>query len=98
MMPPLSWVSIRDNVALDQVLESMDYLIGYIKTKQGDHTADTNISASLFSMLFGFDKFYKITDQTPAYAGARFLNPTFGNNILRISGRLWEEVHPGTMN
>lgn len=88
----------RDNATLDQVLESMDYLIGHIKAKQSEHTADTNLSASLFSMWFAFDKYYKLTDRTPAYAGALLLNPTFRRRYLEDEWKAVEEVYPGTMD
>ncbi|KAF2190405.1 hypothetical protein K469DRAFT_558565, partial [Zopfia rhizophila CBS 207.26] len=56
-------------------LETIDFLISYIKKKQDKHKGDENLSASLLTMWFAFNKYYKLTDKTPAYAAALMLNP-----------------------
>lgn len=88
----------RDNTTLDQVLESMDYLIGHIKKKQDEHKGDSNLSASLLTMWFAFDKYYKLTDRTPAYAAALLLNPTFRRGYLDEEWEAVEQVYPGTID
>jgi len=54
----------------------MDFLIDYVKSKQEEHAFDQNLLASLLTMWIAFDKYYNLTNQTPAYAAALLLNPT----------------------
>jgi len=65
-----------DKTTLDEVLQSMDFLINHVKNKQEEHAADQNLSASLLTMWFAFNKYYQLTDKTPAYAAALLLNLT----------------------
>ena len=58
------------------VLRSMDFLIKYVKSKQEEHAANINLSASLLTIWFAFNKYYKLTNKTPAYASTLLLNPT----------------------
>lgn len=39
-----------DSTTLDEVLQSMDFLIGHLKTMQVEHAADRHLSASLLTM------------------------------------------------
>ena len=67
--------SLEGNLTtLDEVLQSINFLIKHIKSQQEEHAADTNLSASLLTMWFTFNKYYKLTDKTPAYASALLLN------------------------
>ena len=52
----------------------MDFLIEHVKSKQEEHAANTNLSASLLTMWFAFNKYYKLTNKTPAYAAAFLLS------------------------
>lgn len=88
----------RDNTTLDQVLESMDYLISHVKIKQDEHKRDPNLSASLLTMWFAFDKYYKLTDRTPAYAAALLFNPCFRRRYLDDEWKAVEQVYPGTVD
>ena len=65
-----------DLTTLDKVLRSMEFLIKYVKSQQEEHAADVNLSASLLTMWFAFNKYYKLTYKTPAYASALLLNLT----------------------
>ena len=65
-----------DSTTLDKVLQSMDFLIKYVKSKQDKHAADTTLLASLLTIWFAFNKYYKLTNKTPAYAATLLLNPT----------------------
>ena len=87
-----------DSTTLDEVLRSMDFLIEHVKSKQEEHAADTNLSASLLTMWFAFDKYYKLTDKTPAYASALLLNPTLRKGYLDDHWQALEERDPGTID
>jgi len=92
------WETIRETIAilksfkdatksmegdqLDEVLQSMDFLIDHIKSKQEEHAFDSNLLASLLTMWFTFNKYYNLTDQIPAYAAALLLNPTLRKQYL----------------
>jgi len=65
-----------DLMTLDKVLRSIDFLIKYVKSKQEEHAADINLSASLLTIWFAFDKYYKLINKTPAYASMLLLNLT----------------------
>jgi len=65
----------NDSTTLNKILQSMDFLIEHVKSQQEEHAADINLSASLLIIWFAFDKYYKLTDKTPAYVSAFFLNP-----------------------
>lgn len=86
-----------DQVTFDEVLRSMDFLIAHIKSKQEEYTNDRNLSASLLTMWFAFDKYYELTDKTPAYAAALILNPTLRRQHLDDHWKLLEERDPGTI-
>ena len=65
-----------DSTTLDKVLRSIDFLIKYVKSKQEEYPADTNLSALLLTIQFAFNKYYKLTNKTPTYASALLLNLT----------------------
>ena len=65
-----------DLIALDKVLQSIDFLIKYIKSKQEEYTANTNLLASLLTIQFTFNKYYKLTNKTPTYTSTLLLNLT----------------------
>ncbi|OCK88408.1 uncharacterized protein K441DRAFT_589095, partial [Cenococcum geophilum 1.58] len=65
-----------DSTTLNKVLRSIDFLIKYVKSKQEEHAANTNLLASLLTMWFAFNKYYKLTNKTSTYASTLLLNPT----------------------
>ena len=65
-----------DLTTLDKVLWRIDFLIKYVKSKQEEYTADTNLLALLLTIQFAFNKYYKLTNKTPAYASTLLLNLT----------------------
>ena len=86
-----------DQTTFDEVLQSMDFLIDHIKSKQEEHAFDPNLSASLLTMWFAFDKYYNLTDQTPAYAAALLLNPTLRKEYLDDHWKPLELRNKGTI-
>lgn len=80
-----------DKTTLDEILQSMDFLISHIKGKQEDYAGRPEVSASLLSMWFAFDKYYSLTDKTPAYAAALLLNPCLRKSHLHQAWRYLEE-------
>ena len=62
-----------DLTTLDKVLQSIDFLIKHVKSKQEEYTADINLLTSLLTMWFAFNKYYKLTNKTPIYASALLL-------------------------
>ena len=87
-----------DQTTFDKVLQSMDFLIDHIKSKQEEHAFDQNLSASLLTMWLAFDKYYSLTDQTPAYAAALLLNPTLRKQYLDNHWRPLELRNKGTID
>jgi len=49
-------------------------------------------------MWFAFDKYYKLTDKTPAYAAALLLNPMLRKTYLDDYWQPLEERDPGTID
>jgi hypothetical protein len=84
-----------DKMTLDEVLQSMDFLIQHVKSKQEEHATDQNLSASLLTMWFAFDKYYKLTDKTLAYTAAILLNPILQENYLNNHWQTLEEHNLG---
>ncbi|KAK4980823.1 hypothetical protein LTR66_010340 [Elasticomyces elasticus] len=78
-----------DKVTLDSLLPSMDYLIKHIKQCQQKHAGNTNLSSSLLTCWFTFNKYHNVTDETPVYATAIALYPSlkepFDKNWQHIS-------------
>ena len=86
-----------DSTTLDEVLQSMDFLIEHVKEMQQEHASGAHLSASLLTMWFAFDKYYTLTDKTPVYAAALLLNPTLRRAYLDESWKTIDERHPGTI-
>lgn len=86
-----------DSTTLDEVLQSMDFLIEHVKEMQQEHASNAHLSASLLTIWFAFDKYYTLTDKTPVYAAALLLNPTLRKAYLDESWKTIDERHPGTI-
>lgn len=76
----------------------MDFLIKYVKSKQEEHAANNNLLASLLTMWFAFNKYYKLTNKTPAYVAALLLNPTLRRQYLVDYWQALEERDLGTID
>jgi hypothetical protein len=84
-----------DESTLDQVLWTMDILIEHISSKQRQHAHNPDLSASLLTMWFAFDKYYKLTDKTPAYVAALLLNPLYRKSYINEEWKTIEDLNPG---
>ena len=87
----------------------MDFLIQHLKQKQEEHKEQLNLSSSLMTAWYAFDKYYKLTDQSPAYAAALLLHPSYrkeyvethwGNikkttvrSTIELARRLWKKQY-----
>ena len=87
-----------DQTTFNEVLQSMDFLIKHIKSKQEEYAFNQNLSASLLTMWFAFNKYYNLTDQNPAYTAALLLNPTLQKQYLDDHWKPLELCNPGTIN
>ncbi|KAF2186044.1 hypothetical protein K469DRAFT_574307, partial [Zopfia rhizophila CBS 207.26] len=79
-------------------LETMDFLIGHIKKTQDKHKGNENLSTSLLTMWFVFNKYYKLTNKTPVYAAALMLNPCNQRAYLTTKWRAIEQTYFRTIN
>ena len=75
----------------------MDFLINHIKNKQEEHATNQNLLASLLTMWFAFNKYYQLTDKTPAYAAALLLNPTYRRKYFDDNWQYLEQRSEGTI-
>lgn len=67
--------SLENNlITLDKVLQSIDFLIKHIKSKQDKYVADSTLSALLLIIWFAFNKYYKLTNKTSTYTTTLLLN------------------------
>ena len=87
-----------DLTTLDKVLWSMDFLIKHVKSKQEEYAANINLSALLLTIWFAFNKYYKLTNKTPAYASVLLLNLTLQKGYLDNHWQALEERDLGTIN
>jgi hypothetical protein len=64
---------------LDDMLLSMDYLIQHYKEKKEKCALSHHprLQARVLASWFKFDKYYKLTDDTPIYATAVLLHPAY---------------------
>ena len=86
-----------DSTTLDEVLQSMDFLIEHVKEMQQEYASNTDLSASLLTMWFAFNKYYTLTDKTPVYAAALLLSPTLRRGYIDKSWKTINERYPGTI-
>jgi hypothetical protein len=75
----------------------MDFLIKHIKEIQQEYASNTNLSASLLTMWFAFNKYYTLTDKTPVYAAALLLSLTLRRGYINKSWKIINKRHPGTI-
>ncbi|TKA38491.1 hypothetical protein B0A49_13668, partial [Cryomyces minteri] len=65
-----------DKATLDLTLKSMDFLIKHYERSKSKHAGNPTLSSSIITSWFVFDKYYNLTDATPAYAAALLLHPS----------------------
>jgi hypothetical protein len=73
---------------LDEVLSHMDFLIHHYQQAKQKHRRNAHFSARLLASWYKFDKYYKLTDDTPIYAAAILLHPALRRGYL---DRQWEK-------
>jgi hypothetical protein len=77
-----------DEVTLDRVLPTMDFLIQHIQETQQRYADNRALSASLMNCWLVFDKYYALTEATPAYAAALLLHPSLKRPYMH---RFWRQ-------
>jgi hypothetical protein len=66
----------------------MDFLIHHYQQAKQKHRRNPHFSARLLASWYKFDKYYKLTDDTPIYAAAILLHPALRRGYL---DRQWEK-------
>ena len=73
---------------LDEVLSHMDYLIHHYHQAKQKYRRNPHFTSRLLASWYKFDKYYKLTDDTPVYAAAILLHPALRRAYL---DRQWEK-------
>jgi hypothetical protein len=71
-----------DSVTLDQVITDMDIIVKHFETMKAKHANKTPLLSSITTAWYVFDKYYKLTDETPLYAAAVLLHPFYRKQYL----------------
>lgn len=71
-----------DYVTLDNVQESMDFLVSHYEQQRAIHKANPSRSHALYTSWFAFDKYYQRIDDTGIYAAALLLHPNCRKSYL----------------
>lgn len=71
-----------DSVTLDKVQVHMDFLSRHFKDESAQHANNALFNASIVTSWYAFDKYYKLIDQTSAYAAA-ILHPHCRKSYLQ---------------
>ena len=66
-----------DRATLDRVQITMDYLIDHLKQAKIRYATNPQMNSSVLTAWFTFDKYYSMADDTPAYAAAMILHPSY---------------------
>ena len=86
-----------DLTTLDKVLQSIDFLIKYVKEIQQEYASNAYLLASLLTMWFTFNKYYTLTNKTLVYAAALLLNLTLRKAYLNKSWKIINKCYLGTI-
>ncbi|KAK5042928.1 hypothetical protein LTR16_011605, partial [Cryomyces antarcticus] len=83
-----------DLVTLDHAQKTMDFLVWHFKRSMTKHVGKTTMISSITTAWFLFDKYYKLTDDTPYYVAAVLLHPSRRKQYLNTQ---WEKkwINPG---
>lgn len=73
---------------LDEVLSHVDYLIHHYHQAKQKYQRNPHFTSRLLASWYKFDKYYKLTDDTPVYAAAILLHPALRRGYL---DRQWEK-------
>jgi hypothetical protein len=71
-----------DNSTLDEVLVGMDFLVKHLNKALKQYENDLTTHSRIMTCFYAFDKYYKKTDDTPAYAAAILLHPSLRKDYL----------------
>jgi hypothetical protein len=63
------------NQCLDIILPVMDYVLKQFESAKDDFVDDDILALMLNSSWSKFDKYYRLTEESPAYTAALVLNP-----------------------
>lgn len=74
-----------DEDTLDQTLVTMDFLIAHLRSAKAAYVDNPAMNSSVLTAWFVFDKYYNLTDETPAYAAALILHPSFKTQYLHAN-------------
>ncbi|TKA66030.1 hypothetical protein B0A49_08118 [Cryomyces minteri] len=77
-----------DNVTLDKVLYTMDFLRSHYKAASEKYKDNTQFHTAIITSWYAFDKWYAATDLTPVYTAAVLLQPQLRATYLYQE---WEE-------
>ena len=78
-----------DCATLDRVQITIDYLIDHLKAAKIKYASNPQMNSSVLTAWFTFDKYYSIADDTPAYAAAMVLHPSYKMQYILNN---WEEA------
>ncbi|KAM3536760.1 hypothetical protein ARSEF1564_010317 [Beauveria bassiana] len=76
-----------DNATLDRTLKTMDVLIKHFEKSKDKFIANTHLSACLMTGWYALDKYYLKSDNSPAYAAALILNPSYRKKYISLNWR-----------
>lgn len=69
---------------LDQMLSSMDFLVTHFRAAQQKYEANPRMTTRILASWFKFDKYYKLTDDSPVYVAAILLHPSLRQAYLQV--------------
>lgn len=76
-----------EHVTLDQMLVSLDIIIAHFKASQSRHGNNSQLLASITTSWYAIDKYYNLTDDSPLYAAALLLHPSYRKQYLEDTWR-----------
>lgn len=71
-----------DQTTLDQMLTSLDIIIAHFKACRARFPNNEPFLAAVTTSWFALDKYYKLTDESPMYAAALLLHPSYRKQYL----------------
>jgi len=71
-----------DKSTLDEVLISMDFLVKHLNKALKQYKDDITMFNRIMTCFYSFDKYYKKTDDTPAYVASILLHPSLRKAYL----------------
>jgi hypothetical protein len=71
-----------DQTTLDQMLTSLDIIIAHFKACRARFPNNEPFLAAVTTSWFALDKYYRLTDESPLYAAALLLHPSYRKQYL----------------